>query len=187
MAGERAVVAITVTAAPCGHCRQFLQEFSPEGEVLVRVAGARAMKLSRLLPKAFGPADLGRLRGALPARKKQFTLSKPSSDVLVLAALEAARKSYAPYTSAYSGIALVTADGQTFAGSYIENAAFNPGLSPLQTALAGLFAAGITPDAVVRAALVEIEGAKLSQQSATRGALSSLAPTARLQVLAARV
>jgi cytidine deaminase len=145
------------------------------------------VKLSRLLPKAFGPADLGRRRGALPARKKNFTLAKPSSDALLLAALEAAQKSYAPYTSAYSGIALVTADGRTFAGSYIENAAFNPSLSPLQTAIAGLFAAATTPDAVVRAVLVEIEGAKLSQQSATRAALSSLAPTARLQVLTARV
>jgi cytidine deaminase len=33
MHNEPGVVAIAVTAAPCGHCRQFLTELSPEGEI----------------------------------------------------------------------------------------------------------------------------------------------------------
>jgi cytidine deaminase len=181
MAGEREVTDIAVTAAPCGHCRQFLQEMSPDGEIRVLVEGARALKLSKLLPAAFGPRDLGRKQGALPPVDNPVALISPTKDAVVLAALEAARKSYAPYTRAYSGVALLTADKHIFAGSYIENAAFNPSLPPLQTALAGLLAAGARPDAIVRAALVEFEAAKVSQLSAVRSALSVLAPTARVK------
>jgi cytidine deaminase len=147
---------------------------SPLGEMRVLVNGARAVRLSKLLPQSFGPADLRRKHGALPVGVKRLSLVKASGDPLVLAALDAARRAYAPYTSAYSGVALMTADKRVFSGSYIENAAFNPSMPPLQTALAGLLAAGGRPDAVVRAVLVEIESASVSQWSATRAALSGL-------------
>lgn len=182
MAGEREVTDIAVTAAPCGHCRQFLQELSPDGEIRVLVKGARSVKLSQLLPAAFGPQDLGRKQGALPPMDNPVALVARTKDAVVLAAFESARKSYAPYTRAHSGVALLTVDRRIFTGSYIENAAFNPSLPPLQTALAGLLAAGATPSAIVRAALVEFDGAKVSQLSGVRSALSVLAPTARMKV-----
>jgi len=102
---------------------------------------------------------------------------------LTLAALEAARKSYAPYTKAYSGIAIGTRLGRIYKGSYIENAAFNPSLSPLQTALAALIVAGEDYSAISRVALVEVEGASISQKSVTEAALGAVAPTVKLQVV----
>lgn len=45
---------------PCGACRQFLNEFSPDMEVIVQdgqCSTARA-KLSELLPHSFGPQSL---------------------------------------------------------------------------------------------------------------------------------
>jgi cytidine deaminase len=58
------VVVYTPTAtptAPCGACRQVLNEFNPAAEVLCVCDGPDVirMRLSELLPAAFGPANLG--------------------------------------------------------------------------------------------------------------------------------
>lgn len=47
----------------------------------------------------------------------------------------AAANSYAPCSQEKSGVAIQTTDGQIYYGSYSETVAFNPSLSPLQTAL----------------------------------------------------
>jgi cytidine deaminase len=185
MTGEGAVSAIAVTAAPCGHCRQFLNEMSPEGDIRVLLKGQAPVKLSALLPMAFGPKDLGFTQGALPIKETGLLLPTRSTDPLVLAALDAARRSYSPYTSSHSGIAVTTSEQRIFVGAYIENAAFNPSLSPLEGALAGLFAARLKASGLTRAILVETAAAKISQESVTRAALSSLAPGARVEILKA--
>jgi cytidine deaminase len=61
----RAVVIFTPTSeptAPCGACRQVINEFGPDAEVL-SVCDAPSVvtsRLSELLPCAFGPHNLGR-------------------------------------------------------------------------------------------------------------------------------
>ncbi len=182
MSGEAGVSAIAVTAAPCGHCRQFLNEMSPDGEIRILVNDNAPTKLSALLPMAFGPKDLGFKQGALPIKQSRLSLLQKSTDALVLAALDAAQRSYSPYTLSLSGIAISTRDSRVFTGSYIENAAFNPSLPPLEAALAGLFAARKNADEVVRAVLVQDSKAKISQESAVRAALSSLSPGAKIEV-----
>jgi cytidine deaminase len=185
MSGEEAVSAIAVTAAPCGHCRQFLNEMAPNGEIRVLVKGQPPVTLSQLLPMAFGPKDLGFTQGAFPIQQTKLSLMMPSTDPLVLLALDAASRSYSPYTSSPSGVAIQMPDRRTFAGSYIENAAFNPSLPALQAALAGLFAAQREAGTMVRAVLVELASTRISQQSTTRAVLSSLAPTVQLEVVKA--
>ncbi len=182
MHSEQGVTAIAVTAAPCGHCRQFMIEVSPAGDIEVLIAGSPAVKLSTLLPMAFGPKDLGFKDGALPVKEVNLARPKGASDELTLAALDAARKSYAPYTKAHSGVAIGTAAGHIYKGAYIENVAFNPSLSPLQTALAALIVAGEDSSAIARVALVEMEGAVISQRSVTEAALHAMAPVAKLDV-----
>jgi cytidine deaminase len=44
-------------------------------------------------------------------------------------------QSYSPYTHCPAGVALVTADGRVAAGCYLESAAHNPGVAPLQAAV----------------------------------------------------
>lgn len=60
----RAVAVYTPTAtptAPCGACRQVLNEFGPDAVVLCLCDGPGVIRtsLSALLPDAFGPKNLG--------------------------------------------------------------------------------------------------------------------------------
>jgi cytidine deaminase len=187
MHSDGGVSSIAVTAAPCGHCRQFMNELSPDGDVQVLVDGKPPVKLSSLLPSAFGPKDLGATNVAFPVREVDLILPKGPSDSLSLAALDAARKSYAPYTKAHSGVAIGTRPGRMYKGAYIENAAYNPSLPPLQTALVALITAGESHSAISDVVLVEVEGAPISQKSAAEAVLSAIVPTVKLRVLTAQM
>ena len=182
MHSEQGITAIAVTAAPCGHCRQFMNELAPSGDIQVLIADSPAVKLTALLPMAFGPKDLGFKDGALPVKEVNLARPKGQPDDMTLAALDAARKSYAPYTKAHSGIAMGTKSGRVYKGAYIENVAFNPSLSPLQTALAALIVAGEDMATITRVTLVELWNAKISQKSVSEAALTAVAPAAVLQV-----
>ena len=186
MHDDPGIAAIAVTAAPCGHCRQFMKELEPEREIRVLVGTNPATTLSALLPAAFGPKDLGLKQGAFPATPVELTLPKATSDDVTAAALAAARKSYAPYTKAYSGVAIGTNAARIYKGSYIENAAFNPSLSPFQVALVALILAGDDGSRISTVVLVEVEGAAISQKSATEAALSAVAPSAKLRIVTAK-
>jgi cytidine deaminase len=187
VSGESAIAAIAVSEAPCGHCRQFLYEVSPDGQLRILMPRTAPTSLSALLPMAFGPSDMGLKQGAFPIGRHAMSLARPATDALILAALDAAQRSYSPYTLSPSGVAIATRDSRIFPGCYIENAAFNPSLPPLEAALAGLFAGGKAADDVVRAVLVESASSRISQETITREALSSLAPHATVEVLKARI
>jgi cytidine deaminase len=182
MAGEEGIDAIAVRGSPCGHCRQFLSEVSIEIAMRVLTPDFQPQKLSELLPNAFGPKNLGFSRGAFPASRTPLSLSRPASnDPLVHEALKAASQAYAPYSRSLSGVAFLTSGGRMFAGSYIENAAFNPSLPPLQAALAGYFASAQNTDRIQRAVLVEGEQSTISQQTTTQSTLTAFAPDVRLE------
>jgi cytidine deaminase len=186
MHADQGVSAIAVTAAPCGHCRQFMNELSPDGNLQVLVEGKPVVKLSSLLPSPFGPKDLGIRDLAFPVKEVNLSLSN-RSDELTVAGLSAARKSYAPYTKAHSGVAIRTRSGRIFKGAYIENAAYNPSLPPLQTALVALILAGESYSAISEIVLVETEGAPISQKSVAEAVLGAIAPGVKLQVVSAEL
>ncbi|HZC23348.1 MAG TPA: cytidine deaminase [Candidatus Binatia bacterium] len=185
MHGEQSVPSLAVGGAPCGHCRQFIEEFSPDGEILILTPNHPARKLSTILPEPFSPAALGMKHGALPISETKLALAQDSSDPLTLAALDAAKKSYAPYSKSPSGISLRSARGHIYRGSYIENVAFNPSLSPLQVALAALIAAGEEYSAIQAVTLVEVQGPKISQRPVTETVLTAIAPKVKPRVFAA--
>jgi len=187
MHSDGGVSSIAVTAAPCGHCRQFMNELSPERDIQILLEGRPAVTLSSPLPMAFGPKSLGFKDGALPVKEIELLLPKGVTDELTVAALEAARKSYAPYSKSNSGVAIATRSSRIHKGSYIENAAFNPSLSPFQTALAALVVAGESHSAISRVVLVEVEGAAISQKSVAEAALAAVAPGVKLQVVSATI
>ncbi len=187
MHGEKNVSALAVGGAPCGHCRQFINEASPDGKIMILTPGNPPTELAALLPAAFGPADLGRKHGAFPINETNLTLASPASVPVVSAALDAARKAYAPYSTSPSGVAIRSSKGRIYRGSYIENVAFNPSLSPLQIALAQMIAAGEQYSMISQATLVEVQGAKISQKSVAETVLGAIAPTVKLQRLYARV
>jgi len=187
MHGEKAVSALAVGGAPCGHCRQFINEASPDGEIMILTPGKPPIKLSAILPSAFGPAALGRKQGAFPIQETKLTLPSPTTNPVIAAALEAARRAYAPYSASPSGVAIRSNKGRIYQGSYIENVAFNPSLSPLQIALAQMFAAGEQYSAISAVTLLEVEGAKISQKAVTETVLGAIAPTVKLEHVYARV
>jgi cytidine deaminase len=181
MHGEKAVTQLTVGGAPCGHCRQFINEASPDGEIEILIPNKPPIKLSAILPSAFGPAALGMKHGAFPVNETNLRLISSASDLLIVAALEAARKAYAPYSASPSGVAIRSTGGRIYRGSYIENVAFNPSLSPLQIALAQMIAAGQHYSAIAEVALVEVHGAKISQKAVTETVLGAITPRVKLQ------
>src|SRR5205085_355011 len=129
--------------------------------------------------------DLGLHGGLLSLIQNPGTLSTEEQfDPLVNAAFQAAIRSYSPYTHNPAGIAIELNDGVIFSGSYLENAAFNPSLSPLQVAIVNLVAAGREYQEINSAVLVERKpGNKISsQRDATQTLLMSIAPNSTLRV-----
>lgn len=183
---ESGLTALAVTAAPCGHCRQFLNELANAGELEVILKGSAPARLGLLLPASFGPDKLGVHERMFENRPVDLEPIKPNADELASAAVHAASRSYAPYTKAYSGVAIRSTKGAVYQGSYLENVAYNPSLSPLQSALVGLIMAGDQFADITDAVLAEVEAAPISQMTATRAVLAGIAPRARLERVAVR-
>ncbi|KEI69705.1 hypothetical protein GV64_02160 [Endozoicomonas elysicola] len=140
--GETRLRRLMVNEAPCGHCRQFMNELNEidQMEILVSQLDNERKKhyrMADLLPDAFGPGDL-KQGGRLLGPSNQLLNSPDSSDTLINAATQAAQNSYAPYSDCYSGIALLMNNGDIISGMYAENVAFNPSLTAIEAALVNL-------------------------------------------------
>lgn len=168
--GETGLQSLAISAPPCGHCRQFLYELTTASTLRILLPDRPPTTLTSLLPDAFEPGDLGAQGGLM--RTEDHRMLLPSDDPLELAALSAANMSYAPYSTGYAGVALLTADGQIYSGPYAENVAFNPSLPPMEAALAHLNICGRTYEDIRRAALVEVEGSPCSQVDVARSVLN---------------
>ena len=138
--GETGINALAVNAPPCGHCRQFLRELgcSASLDIIIRHAdgAVQHQTLNELLPSSFGPEDLGIDSGLMTEGYTAMTLGV--DDEVACAALEAAARSYAPYSGAFAGVALELENGLIVTGRYAGNAAYNPSLLPLVSALSQL-------------------------------------------------
>lgn len=239
LAGEPGVTAMAVSAAPCGHCRQFLKELVDGDKLEIVIPDRKPLPLSVLLPDAFGPVDLNvhepllahksvKLRAISPPQllfagqpgrsspsKAEATAptstSKTTTSVTNGHSLNgsdsraspppspppqaagvpanaaetkaaiAAQRSYAPFSGAYAGVAILLADGRIIEGIYIENAAFNPALPPLQTALINMAIHHATFEDIVSVVLAErVTDTGVSHRDDTASLLASVAPHARL-------
>lgn len=80
-----------------------------------------------------------------PAEAQELVASRNEVPFLeaVKAALQQAVQSYAPYSRCPSGLAIATAAGAVYSGPYLESAAFNPSLGPLQAAVIDAVTDGI--------------------------------------------
>jgi cytidine deaminase len=173
--GETGIAMLAISAAPCGYCRQFLNELTSASALKIVLPNAPATALSSLLPAAFGPSDLSVAAGLMSPQSHGLKLEAGSIDDIAEAALKAANNSYAPYSASYAGVALKTSEGGIFAGSVAENAAFNPSMSPLEAAIVRLvISGGKTYEDIVDAVLVEARDSKASQAGVTREILSSI-------------
>ena len=179
MHDEPGIEAIAVSAAPCGHCRQFLYEFAGGRDIEILVPGQPAITLSALLPRPFGPRDLNVTGGPLSRTK----IAIQNVESVAQAARYAAANAYAPYTNSPSGIAIRSRRGNVYRGSYIENAAFNPSLPPLQVALVAMAMANEDFSEIAEVVLAEASNNSISQLSATKSVLAVIAPRAEFRLL----
>jgi cytidine deaminase len=199
--GEPGINALAISAAPCGYCRQFLYELATAQKLPILLpdnpkdpTAYSSTQLPTLLPLAFGPSDLGITGGLMDPKQCTHSLALVngrSTDPVVLAALAAASGSYAPYGTAtdyeYAGVAVQLPDNSIYAGRHAENAAYNPSMSPLESALTFMNMnrpLGSVRD-VVRCVLVEIP-TLASQLSATRAVLAAYAPQVTLEYYQAK-
>ena len=180
MHDEPGIEAIAVSAPPCGHCRQFLYEFSEGRDIEILLSVRPAIRLSALLPLPFGPRDLNVTEG--PLSRTKIAVQNVEGDP-VRAARYAAANSYAPYTNSPSGIAIRSRRGNVYRGSYIENAAFNPSLGPLQVALVAMAIANEDFSEIAEVVLAEASNNSISQWSATKSLLTVIAPRAEFRLL----
>lgn len=178
--GEQGLTSIAISAAPCGYCRQFLYEITTAATLQVLLTGQPPQLLTSLIPEAFGPGDLGVTAALMSPANNGLSLSPPPTNPVVQAALAAANASYAPYSKGYAGVAISTASGATYTGRYAENAAFNPSMSPLESALTMWSFGGNPNDAIKTAVLVELPSLA-DQADVTAEVLSTVSP-AQLQV-----
>ena len=161
MSSEESVPALAVIGgAPCGHCRQFMEEISPDGEMLILVPNKPPVKLSSILPDAFGPAALGVKQGALPIRKTNLVLNAGAPDALATAALDAARRAYAPYSQSPSGVAIRNTRGQSLPGMLYRKRGVQSEPVPAADRLVQMIAAGEPYSAISAVTLVELRGAR---------------------------
>jgi cytidine deaminase len=190
--GEQGLTSMAISAAPCGYCRQFLYEITTASTLQVLVGKPPPTLLVDLLPDAFGPKDIDPNAPLLMSPENhQVTLDPPPSDPVVIAALKAANASHAPYSGGppgaagpgcFSGIALQTASGAVYVGRYAENAAFNPSMSPLESALTMWSLGGDTDEEITRVVLVEVPS-RATQVPVTNDLLAELPnSTAQLEV-----
>eukprot|EP00262_Sarcandra_glabra_P021483 TRINITY_DN9139_c0_g2_i1.p1 TRINITY_DN9139_c0_g2~~TRINITY_DN9139_c0_g2_i1.p1 ORF type:complete len:295 (-),score=-4.85 TRINITY_DN9139_c0_g2_i1:34-918(-) len=201
--GASRIQYIAVSSAPCGHCRQFLQEIRGASDIKILVtsddvdADVAFRPLAYFLPHRFGPEDL--LRDNVPY------LLEPHHNSLVLndcveprngeigvdlkrAALDAANVAHAPYSKCPSGVALVDSEGRVFVGSYLESAAYNPSLAPVQAALVAYVVrgGGRGYGEIVGGVLVEKKDAVVRQESTARVLLQAISPSCDFRVFHCR-
>lgn len=186
--GMDAIRSIATSAAPCGHCRQFLKELQNENELSIITATGnsheyRLSTLMDLLPEAFGPKDLNVKANPMTTshERRSFKLISDTDDPLILKALDAAEKSYAPYSKNFAGCAVQLNDQNTYAGRYLENAAFNPSVSPLQSAIINMTMSDINMNYNIERAVLVEKPTKCIQKGVTELVLKSVAPSLTLE------
>jgi cytidine deaminase len=143
----------------------------------------RKTLLSDLLPEAFGPLDLGNSSGLMsPApQDRKLQSSAVAKDGIIDEALSAAEKSYAPYTQNFAGCALETQTGEIYSGRYVESAAYNPSLPPLQSAILGMNMATLAEQRSIQRVVLVEKPTVVSLRNVTELLLGSWAPGIELE------
>jgi len=144
------------------------------------------LPLSALLPQAFLPGALGVESRLLDPTVAALELpADAQGDDLAEHALFAAARSYAPYSGCLAGVALRLAGGQVVVGRSCENVAYNPSLSPLQSALATLAAPRVGSETILHAVGVETVG-RLTHRHRDQALLAHVAPGLSLRTIVVR-
>ncbi|MEL0641780.1 cytidine deaminase [Pseudoalteromonas aliena] len=180
--GAKKIVKIAISDAPCGYCRQFMNELADAKEFDILLP-TQQFKLAELLPHSFGPTDLGNEFSLFNPKPQQ---GKFSFDGLDETLARFALNAYVPYSQNFSAVKISTFSDGDFYGSYAENAAYSPSLSPLQSAVSQFFLAGLSfnESTVKGITLLETAGHE-NQSQVAKAVLASFTHLPALKVISA--
>ena len=130
---EHEVVTLHVSEIPCGHCRQFMRELSNSSALKIHCKG-QTFQIEDLLPEAFGE-NRKKGHGLLDSTATYFDHDKTKPTTQAQLAINAAQRSYAPYSQSPEGFVAQCLDGHFFSGRTAESIAFNPSVSGVVVAL----------------------------------------------------
>lgn len=193
---ETQILHLAVTAAPCGHCRQFMQELRNASRLQIQILSdpnPSYIPLIELLPRPFTPLDL--LSPETPlllepqiSSKRNLTLENSAwscemEKVLTEEAMKAVKEAYAPYSGCISGFAVIDTENRLHKGAYMESAAYNPSVGPVQAAMISyLVGGGDEWIGLVGGVLVEEKNARILQEGTVRAFFEMVAPEAKVWV-----
>ena len=130
---ERELLAVHVSETPCGHCRQFMRELSNPSNLKIYCKG-QTFQIEDLLPGAFGE-NRKKGHGLLDSMATNLESVKTKPHTRSQHAINAAQRSYAPYSQSPEGFVAQCLDGHFFSGRAAESIAFNPSVSGVVVAL----------------------------------------------------
>ena len=130
---EREVVALHVSETPCGHCRQFMRELSNPSTLKIHCKG-QTYQIEDLLPLAFGE-NRQKGHGLLDSTGTNLEPEKTKPETQAQLAINAAQRSYTPYSHSPEGFVAQCLDGHSFCGRAAESIAFNPSVPGVVVAL----------------------------------------------------
>ena len=130
---ERELVALHVSEMPCGHCRQFMRELSNSSALKIHCKG-QTFQIEDLLPVAFG-GNRKKGHGLLDSTATNLESVQTKPHTRSQRAINAAQRSYAPYSQSPEGFVAQCLDGHFFSGRTAESIAFNPSVSGVVVAL----------------------------------------------------
>lgn len=131
--GEQAIRAIIVSEIPCGHCRQFLLELHGAEELPITVKGT-THKLADLMPTPFSKSR-PKGQGLMDSPRQKLVDARASDRLDGQRAINAASRSYTPYSQSPEGVIIETLSGKHFVGRTAESIAFNPSVPAAVAAL----------------------------------------------------
>lgn len=168
---ETGIHTLAVSASPCGHCRQFLNEVCPDSPLNVFIGAERDYLLADLLPDAFSGKDIDVNQTLFEQKRK---LSHSNNVLPEEVVKEVAHSSFSPYSDTRAGMILKTESNDVFSGPYIESAAFNPSISPLLSALIPLIFSGIPVSEITDGYFYQSPGAISDQKNFCHSLLKQL-------------
>jgi len=166
---ESGITDLYVTASPCGHCRQFLNEIITSETLNIWILGKTRTSLKKLLPDDFGPSDLN-IQAALMS---PIQYNKTDSKIK-----HAFQQSYSPYTKSHSAVLITMKTGTEYTGAYAENAAFNPSLPPMQSAIIMCLLNREHLSNVIKVTLIQNTNSKIRHEDITQQLCHSITPNA---------
>ncbi len=130
---EREVVVLHISETPCGHCRQFMRELSNPSTLKIHCKG-QTFQIEDLLPVAFGE-NRKEGHGLLDSTGTNLEPDKTKPETQAQLAINAAQRSYTPYSHSPEGFVAQCLDGHSFTGRTAESIAFNPSVPGVVVAL----------------------------------------------------